>query len=1222
MENRAVEKNHMSCQTWVGQNGWATPSSQGLFLNPHGGSQHLGLGSPDPGSLFGPLQGSRPSCMGDMSALASVHHAALKPLHMSSVPTSNSLFDNITHQGASHLLSFAQQMADPSSVLATSNQVKSAPSLTLPPPNHELPPCRPPHLTQVPPPDPHKAFQAPLAGHALVNGHQDLAVSFSACAPHAIPAPFGAQGLEPGGVSGFTQSYGASAAQDQPPWSSSHSRGVLNESVPNARVCPNRNPIEEEPAVAMAGSGRSRLSLLQQRAQLLKQLENMNKLLESFPPEEEDGEQPSNTALHESSSEKSESSGEAQRFSPQEKLRPSEDFPTSTCDEENGAQDDSLHPIEQKEDKPVKSDDRDDDYLPSGDNSFSDSWSEDEDVPPPAPTSPSRACSPAGEEPALKQEQRAESEESSSEESGDSPPPPTQKSPQRRSLETMVLPATSTKARRAYDKRNYCLFCSKPFLKVPRHLVNVHSDRAEVAVAFQYPPHSKERSRIWNKLTNEGNFAHNKKVLSSGRGQLAVKKRPSRPTKAAEFAHCIHCHGLFGAKTLFRHLKNCPDKVKAEEEPAAARKRIVSHCALLAVNFAERGISESVKDIISEMVYDEVTRAIVEDRTILRFAEQMLGEHSRDDFNYIRQNLRQTARLVLEAQKTTPLERLQDFFHPQNFHHVVSAVRVLSGYDHDKKRFSCPSLAIKLGYNLQKICGIVEAGAVQSEDAERAESARMFLSVYKRKWNKLVSSAALRNLRELKRKKEADVPLAEDVKLLQFHAEEVHRLAEQKLRERVSVENYAALTRAVLARTILFNRRKTEEVSKISVAKFLSRKRSEQLDDMDVSVSDLERRMCRFFTRIDIRASSGRMVPVLLKPSLESSLELLMKVREECGIPKNNRFLFARPSAQTAYKGSACVQHFVRECRAQKPAALTALQIRRHFAAMLQLINLEEDEALLVLGPDNPVQTLRRDSGAVCDDSFMETGVRSQTSGSPSDQHNGASGPDRGSAEHQGQEGAGHGHRSGEARRRGSRKPSKSKWSEAEVRAVEQHLMEFIRKHRVPQKYDCLQCLDAEPRALRARSWKAVKDYVRNRITTLRRQSGSGVRPAGKSSGEKARAAPPIQTPDGTPAAPPRAHPSDSRAPTKVKWAESEVHAVERHMMRFITQHKVPQKNDCVLCLEAEPQALRARSWRGVKDYVRNRITTLQRQSGSARRSWKKGGRSENSRHRSVLQQL
>ncbi|RVE67818.1 hypothetical protein OJAV_G00085690 [Oryzias javanicus] len=1211
MENRAVEKNHMSCQTWVGQNGWAPPSSQGLLLNPHAGSQHLGLGPPDQGSLFGPLQGSGPGCMGDMSALASAHHAALKPLHMSGVPTSNSLFDNITNQGASHLLSFAQQMADPSSLLA-----KSAPPLTLPPPDHELPPCRPQHLTQLPPSDPRKAFHAPLAGHALANGHQDLAVSFSACGQHAISAPFGAQGLEAGGVSGFTQSYGASAAQDHPPWSSSlHGRGVLNESVPNARVCPNRNPTEEEPAAPVAGGDKSRSSLLQQRAQLLKQLENMNRLLESFPPEEEeeeDEEQPSNTPPHESSSEKTESSGEAQRFSPEAKLRPSEDFPTSTCEEENGAEDVSPHPAEEKEDKPVKPDD--DDYPPSGDDSFSDSWSEDEDVPPPAPT----ARSPAGAEPALKREQGAESEESSSEESADSPPPP---QTQRRSSEAVVLPAPNAKARRPYDKRNYCLFCSKPFLKVARHLMNVHSDRAEVAVAFRYPAHSKERSRIWNKLTNEGNFAHNKKVLSSGRGQLAVKKRPSRPTKAVEFAHCMHCHGLFGAKTLFRHLKNCPDKVKAEEEPAA-RRRIVSHCALLAVNFAELGVGESVKDIIGEMVYDEVTRAVMEDRTILQFAEQMLGEYSSDDFNYIRQNLRQTARLVLEAQKTTPLDRLRDFFHPQNFHHVVSAVRVLSGYDRERKRFGSPSLAIKLGYNLQKICGIVEADAVRAEDTERAESAQRFLSVYKRKWNKLVSSAALRNLREVKRRKEADVPLAEDVKRLQFHVEEVHRLAEEKLRERPSVENYAALTRAVLARTILFNRRKTEEVSKIPAAKFLSRQRSEQLDDMDASVSDLERRMCRFFSRMDIRGSSGRMVPVLLKPSLESSLELLMKVREECGIPKDNRFLFARPSAPTPYKGSVCVQRFVRECRAQRPAALTAPQIRRHFAATLQLINLEEEEALQVLGPDNPVQTLRRDAGAVCDDAFMETGVRSQTSGGPSDQRDGAPGPDRGSAERQGREGAGHGDRSGNARSRGrsagSHKPSKSKWSESEVRAVEQHLMEFIRKQRVPQKYDCLQCLEAEPRALRARSWKAVKDYVRNRITALRRQSGCGAKPAGKPSGEKARAAPPVQTRDVRPAAPPRADQTgNSRAQTKVKWAEAEVRAVERHMMRFITQHKVPQKNDCVLCLEAEPQALRARSWKGVKDYVRNRITTLQRQSGSSRRS-----RSESSRHRSVLLQL
>lgn len=51
---------------------------------------------------------------------------------------------------------------------------------------------------------------------------------------------------------------------------------------------------------------------------------------------------------------------------------------------------------------------------------------------------------------------------------------------------------------------------------------------------------------------------------------------------------------------------------------------------------------------------------------------------------------------------------------------------------------------------------------------------------------------------------------------------------------------------------------------------------------------------------------------------------------------------------------------------------------------------------------------------------------------------------------------------------------------------------------------------------------------------------------------------------------------------------------MEKHLMRFIKGQIVPQKVDCVQCLEAEPGALRNRSWRGVKDYVRNRITAAQ----------------------------
>ncbi|XP_052443599.1 uncharacterized protein LOC127985606 [Carassius gibelio] len=48
-----------------------------------------------------------------------------------------------------------------------------------------------------------------------------------------------------------------------------------------------------------------------------------------------------------------------------------------------------------------------------------------------------------------------------------------------------------------------------------------------------------------------------------------------------------------------------------------------------------------------------------------------------------------------------------------------------------------------------------------------------------------------------------------------------------------------------------------------------------------------------------------------------------------------------------------------------------------------------------------------------------------------------------------------------------------------------------------------------------------------------------------------------------------------SNAPKK-KWEDSEVKAVERHMMSFIKTCKVPGKQECI---HAEPEALKQRTW-------------------------------------------
>lgn len=1080
MNNPAANKSHTPCQSWAGQNGWSASSSQGLLLNPLASSQHVSLDlSSDQRPSYDHLQASSQSCMSDLSTLPSrnnIHHAGLyKSTHVSSISSSSStsLFANTGIPSASHIISFAQQTPHASSMLVTANQGKTIPPPSLPQSNQGLQ-----HLPLLPPHDPYKAsFQTPLTSQGLPNRLQDVPISLPSC-----------------------------RQREQPQWiSSSHCRETVNESVPGAAVHPNKDSLQEGTITLMANSESRRSLLLNQRAQLLKQLAEMDKLLESLPPDDSsDGHSPDIADKREqtntSDADQVQLSAEKLKSFSADSSSPNERY--ETCDT-------PKHPVSSAKAAKMKNassdsgDDSDSEYLPdsgdddddgfSGFKSETNGFSSEEDSNHCSPSPPTDKTPPPSET-------KRKSGSSLSKDKSVLALKKTRTTSLKKASEALVQQMSNSNAKGVHYKRNYCLFCSKPVVKMARHLETVHSDKAEVAVAFQHPVSSKERQMIWKKLTNQGNFAHNKEVLRTGQGELAVRMRSKQTGQAQDFLHCLYCQGLFRKKNLAKHMCKCPEK-KGKNEVHIGRKRIASRCALEAIE--DLGISDSLRSILCEMVYDDVTKTVIDDHIILQFGEQMFDQYGCDEnkHNYIRQNLRQVARLLLEAQKITPMQKLEDFFYPSNFQHVVSAVNVLAGYNSENKTFSIPSLALKLGYHLQKTCSIVESNAEESGDEKLAEAARNFLSVYQKKWNKLVSNGALTTLKEIKSNTEKQVPFAQDVKRLHFHTENVHQVAEKKLRDSPSTENYAALARVILARTIIFNRRRPREVSSIKLTAFMSRKKSNVLDNMDISVSKLERTMCGFLVRVDIRGNCGRLVPVLLTPSIVSSLEFLVSVRDACGVLSKNPYLFSRPSALSAYNGSECLQRYVRECGAKNPEVLTSKKIRKHFGTMLQLMNLDKNEADQIFGPNKRLQILQQYSDTTLDDVEMDSEALQPSGGQDvaSWDHSEHSSAGRGPADFHHHQTQGLSTRynvtklpkADQSDAQGSTYKPKHKWDEAEVRAVERHLMRFIQGHKVPQKNDCIECLEAEPKALRNRSWKGVKDYVRNRITTLKRQSGS-----------------------------------------------------------------------------------------------------------------------------------
>ena len=64
--------------------------------------------------------------------------------------------------------------------------------------------------------------------------------------------------------------------------------------------------------------------------------------------------------------------------------------------------------------------------------------------------------------------------------------------------------------KRVYDKKHYCLFCSKAYAKM------AHANTSDVSRALSCPKGSKERKKQLDYIHLKGNFAHNAAVMESG----------------------------------------------------------------------------------------------------------------------------------------------------------------------------------------------------------------------------------------------------------------------------------------------------------------------------------------------------------------------------------------------------------------------------------------------------------------------------------------------------------------------------------------------------------------------------------------------------------------------------------------------------------------------------------------------------------------------------------
>ncbi|XP_067285389.1 uncharacterized protein [Pseudorasbora parva] len=721
------------------------------------------------------------------------------------------------------------------------------------------------------------------------------------------------------------------------------------------------------------------------------------------------------------------------------------------------------------------------------------------------------------------------------------------------SINVTSLPNTAKRSK--YNKKQYCLYCNKAISKLARHLESAHSTQLEVAKAFSFKKGSRERKDLLRSLKKRGNFNHNVSVASSGDGEMVACRRSTKVRKLNDFSHCKYCQGLYARESLWRHVRNCPQK-SAEMETRVGQKRI--HIDLPKADT----VHDAVWKIACEMNQDDISLVVRSERDILSLGELLYNgrkpNEKRND--YIRQRMREMARLLITARATTPLRSTEDLVMPSNFPHVIRAVRYVAGYDFDSNSYKIPSLALKLGHSLAKVAGIVQCNAIIANRKAVAESAQHFSTLYEKRWAESISSAALSTLHQAKWIKPHVLPFTQDVSLLhKFLATERAKYI-KNLEEEPNIKSFGNLAQVTLTQVVLFNRRRQGEVSKMELQAFTSRNRTELNPDIMIGLSEFEKKVAKYFDRVEIRGS--RMVPVLLTPDMITAMDLLVKNRNECQVHPENVFLFARPCVLSHYRGSDCFRKYSKQCGAKNPESLTSARLRKQVATLSTILNLKENEMdplATFLGqdirvhrefsrlPESTLQLAKVSKLLIA----MEKGRLSDLQGKGLDDIEINPEDEVGTSDDDSSEEAIadlHQHE-------GSRTETSGDWT------LLRHLhasttLDHLKQTSASTVLDNRNVSNTQPR----------HDFQQNTALQMVTSQTSSKCSTAKQAGK-----------------------------VRTKWTGNEVKAVERHMIHFITSFKVPGKKDCESCVQAEPVALKDRDWVAIKYYIHNRIISMKR---------------------------
>lgn len=512
---------------------------------------------------------------------------------------------------------------------------------------------------------------------------------------------------------------------------------------------------------------------------------------------------------------------------------------------------------------------------------------------------------------------------------------------------------TPTQVTNSFNKtvvdKNLCPFCFKEEGHFSRHLFRRHSGEEIVKKILRLPLKSCERRLAIVALRRKGNF-----ILKQQRDILKTVRTPFGESSADDYTPCSGCLGYIKKSYLWRHAKVCKSTLKRTDghrtQHRAQSQTLIAATGLLGDYLNTSRIRNEVFDI---MHADNISFVAKTDPLICIYGETYICTQTRKQMNVVVSNrMREMANLKIALKSFTNIDCLIDILKVEHYPYVVTAIKIVCGYNQGTKSYKSPSTALHFGTRLKTLCDVAKK-AVQTKHPlfshmdknETVANINEMRDMIKEHWRKDVSSLALKSLNQKNVDTPKLLPLTEDVMLLNKYITNVATEAFDAINREENIRtNYRLLCESTLVMLLIFNRKRIGEVQFLEVKSYKRCSSESNQAEFLASLTEMEKVMSSTLKRVVVFGKGSKQVAILFTRRMQELVNKILEIRKKV-VPEANKYVFALPGSSDRWiNGSETIRKFASRCGAKNPELLTSNRFRKQIATILQLMNIESDE--------------------------------------------------------------------------------------------------------------------------------------------------------------------------------------------------------------------------------------------------------------------------------------